>query len=469
MTGQDFATSQWVERLNGCLKDLVDYERWVEQQFSLMRHEVQRHFGLPGDAPPNWTDNIRERISRYSLHYGRQELEHSKYQQEVFEKLTKTWNVLLEHPSIAQAACMRDRPPDGEWVLGLDLGTSRVDGHQIIFLLQGLVDYAVQHSPETAADAFAQTIQRGNDQDLTSYSILPFMGLHVDGKRDIARGLSVISFEEARQYITSDFVVRSLVAEGSDFRQKPIAAVVWEVKWGPVFFPVGFAFENDWPERPETFRDDALMLVDLLAVTHESAVISPGWTTKGVDRRVEHLVGRNPFSFRTFGGQNSIEALKSGAASPSVSMEGLAECTELFSRMSNDDPRLRSALSRLAASLSRSGPLAAFDSIVDVAIALEILYQAGAEQTYRYGTRAAYFLEETTHGRKDVFDAVKKLYDTRSSIVHGRRRRDDDQSFQDAFQRGFDIARRTLSKLVVEGGPSESSDWDDLVITGGLK
>ena len=468
MTGQAFATSQWVEKLNRCLSDLVDYERLVERQFTLMRHEVQRHFGLPGDAPRNLTDNIRDRISRYSLHGTRRRFEHSEYEREVFGKLKTTLDVLLDHPAIARAAHVWDSEPDGEWVVGLDLGVSRVDGHQIIFLLRGLVDYSVEHSPEQAAVAFSEMIQMGNDQDLTSYSILPFRGLHLEGKHDIGRGISIISFEEARQYISSDLMLRSLVGASDDIREKPVGAVVWEAKWGPVFVPADNDMERDWPERPETFRDDALMLLDILAVTHESAVVSPGWTTQGVERQVEHLVGRNPFSSWMLGAQNRIDDFRIGASSPSVSMDKLTECAELFSRLSNDDLRLRSALSRLAASLSRSGALAAFDSIVDVAIALEILYQAGAEQTYRYGTRAAYFLEETTQGRKDVFDAVKKLYDTRSSIVHGRRRRDDDQSLQDAFQRGFDIARRTLSKLVVEGGPSESSDWDDLVIAGGL-
>ena len=468
MTGQAFATSQWIDRLSDCLRELVGYERQVEGQFSLMRHEVQRHFGLPGDAPRNSTDNVRERISRYSLHYDSRGLEHSKYRREIFEKLTRTWDVLLEHPSIAQAAYMQDRPPDGEWVVGLDLGTSRVDGHQTIFLLQGLVDYAVEHSPETAADAFAQMIQKGNDQKLISYSILPFRGLHVEGKHEIARGLSVISFEETRRHISSDSMVRSMVGEIDDLRKTPIGAVVWEANWGPVFFPVGYDIENkEWFERPETFRDDALLLVDLLAVTHEVAVVSPGWTTSGVDRQVQHLVGRGPFSFRMFG-ENRANSFESVPSSPSVSTNSLTECTALISRMPNDDVRFRSALSRMAASLARSGPLAILDSIVDVVIALEILYQARTEQTFRYGTRAAYFLEDTTQGRKDVFDAVKKLYDARSSIVHGRRRRDDVESLRETYQQGFHIARRTLSKLILEGGPSKSTDWDAVVIAGGL-
>lgn len=469
MTEQAFSASRWVDRLTGCLRELVDYERWVEQQFWETRYEVQRFLGLPGEAPRDSTDNKRERISRYSLHGTRRRFEHSGYEREVFGKLNATLDVLLDHPAIARAAYRRDREPDGEWLLGLDLGVSRVDGHQMIFLLQGLVDYSVEHSPEEAASAISEMIQKGNDQDLVTSSIILFRGLHVVGKHDIGRGLSIVSIEEARKYISSDFMLRSLVGEGNDIREKPVGAVVCEAKWGPVFVPADNDLEGDWPERPETFRDDALMLVDILAVTHESTAVSSGLTTRGVEGQVEHLVGRGLFSSWRFGGQNRTEDLRIGTSSPSVSMDRLPECAELFSKMPKDDLRLRSALSRLAASLARSGPLAAFDSIVDVVIALEILYQAGAEQTYRYSTRAAYFLEETTQGRKEVFESVRKLYSARSSIVHGRPRSGDDQSLKEAFQQGFDLARRTLFKLVLKGGPLESSGWDDLVIAGGLK
>ena len=52
----------------------------------------------------------------------------------------------------------------------------------------------------------------------------------------------------------------------------------------------------------------------------------------------------------------------------------------------------------------------------------------------------------------------------RSSIVHGGT---GDEA--DVLDAGFDIARRTLSKLILEGGPSNFSDWDELVIAGGAE
>ena len=57
---------------------------------------------------------------------------------------------------------------------------------------------------------------------------------------------------------------------------------------------------------------------------------------------------------------------------------------------------------------------------------------------------------------------VKEFYKARSAIVHNRKK----VSWQrdcEAFDKGFDIARRTLFKLLYEGPPE---DWDELVISG---
>ena len=52
----------------------------------------------------------------------------------------------------------------------------------------------------------------------------------------------------------------------------------------------------------------------------------------------------------------------------------------MLSKMSKDDVLLRLSLSRVASSLSRTGIHAAFDKIIDLAIALEIMYQLDASR-----------------------------------------------------------------------------------------
>ena len=79
------------------------------------------------------------------------------------------------------------------------------------------------------------------------------------------------------------------------------------------------------------------------------------------------------------------------------------------------------ALRRLASSVSRTGRFRLEDSILDLSIALEMMYSIDNEMTYKLGTRAGYFLGDSAQERNRMFDIVKRLYDRRSDIVHGRR------------------------------------------------
>ena len=67
---------------------------------------------------------------------------------------------------------------------------------------------------------------------------------------------------------------------------------------------------------------------------------------------------------------------------PKMSMEQFLEAAKLFPKLRNGEDRLRLALSRLASSLYRPGPLAAADKVINVAIALEIMCRAGSELSY---------------------------------------------------------------------------------------
>lgn len=61
------------------------------------------------------------------------------------------------------------------------------------------------------------------------------------------------------------------------------------------------------------------------------------------------------------------------------------------------------------------------DKIIDLCIALESLYLRGIkdELNFRLGVRAAWFLGEDKNGRKRLLEVFKRIYDCRSTIVHG--------------------------------------------------
>ena len=59
--------------------------------------------------------------------------------------------------------------------------------------------------------------------------------------------------------------------------------------------------------------------------------------------------------------------------------------------------------------------------------------------------------------------AVQEFYEARSAIVHNPKRKAVTPRQHDAFAKGFDIARRSLFKLLREEPPD---DWDALVVGG---
>ena len=128
--------------------------------------------------------------------------------------------------------------------------------------------------------------------------------------------------------------------------------------------------------------------------------------------------------------------------------------------------KLKRAARRLGSSLSRSwGRFGQEDRILDVAIALEIMYELEApEITYKLRTRAGYFLGNNSEERVNIFENVKCFYNVRSKIVHDPEKAGDRDLIREVSSTGFDLARQTLLKLVYEGRPA---DWNLVVMSAG--
>ena len=112
-------------------------------------------------------------------------------------------------------------------------------------------------------------------------------------------------------------------------------------------------------------------------------------------------------------------------------------------------------VSRLSQALARTGQYAAEDQILDVAIALEQMYRLDRGRIAdQLKTKTACFLEVGTDARLAVRERVGKLYSVRSEIVHGGSC--SARTRQEAFGKGFQVARDTVFKLLREGAPP---DW----------
>ena len=67
MSQRQLAASDWIGKLTFCLQELVDYERDLENKMSSVRWQIERHWGMPSGDSQDWRDNVRHRVSRYSL------------------------------------------------------------------------------------------------------------------------------------------------------------------------------------------------------------------------------------------------------------------------------------------------------------------------------------------------------------------------------------------------------------------
>ena len=82
---------------------------------------------------------------------------------------------------------------------------------------------------------------------------------------------------------------------------------------------------------------------------------------------------------------------------------------------------------------------------------------------FKLKTRAACFLESDTGARSRVFKDVGEFYKSRSEIVHNaRKKRASGEERKDTFRKGFDVARRSVVKLLRDGPPQ---DWNEMVIS----
>ena len=104
------------------------------------------------------------------------------------------------------------------------------------------------------------------------------------------------------------------------------------------------------------------------------------------------------------------------------------------------------------------------DRILDVAIALEIMYGPfdGGEITHKLRTRAAWLLGTSPDDRWTIVEQMKTFYKARSAIVHGSAKTDREK-LEQALPLGRDLAHRTLTTLLMQG---PVLDWDKLVVGG---
>ncbi len=282
---------------------------------------------------------------------------------------------------------------------------------------------------------------------------LLFWGLTVTERIDLEDNMVILPYAEVRRFVERQ-PVEELVPLGAGFHGwRSVGAVVRPFRWRPVFRRRGSLNEPMGPpERP--FFPDARKLLDLLAVSHSTPLVPFGTKSNCISPSAARLLGQEKhrpemdqkWPAHGFDGFVDCSVLRP---------EALREVREIFrDRKSTRHRRMLTYVSRLAEALGRVGRFALRDKVLDVAIALEGMYELPKRaKSLALRERVSSYIGTDTKDQQRIKESIRTFYESRSDIIHSGSGEASPFRNGAAFVTGFDLARKSLFKLLREGPP----------------
>ena len=326
---------------------------------------------------------------------------------------------------------------------------------------------AVIRGDAAAAQEVDEFLALASEGELPGYEVAVIRGLTVDGVVSLGSGNFVTSYSDAAERGLARELEPEPLRFGPDHEADQASVVFRKMTWKPCLVdPRSSRNLGDWPSKAkfEGGSGPALgVVLDLLSLVAEKRVeLVEILSCAPAFREINPNFGPGTSRFFMVTDQWPTEQLTCTQASQ---VGDLLRAWTRFKRARQTNLEL--GLARLASSIRRDrGRFWLEDRILDVAVALEVLYGLdGGELTQKLSTRAAYLLgADEAAARIDVYDAVKELYATRSKIVHGGNRINQERRLESrkAAVRGFQIGRDTLLKLLNRGGVP---DWKRVTLS----
>ena len=426
---------------------------------------LQIVFGEQDSNPPAFPlDDVRMLYAKayYSKDFGTVD-----YYAPLCAVLDPVRGILRSHPTLAQVAS----PIIGRdefWMAILNSGNSISPAD----LIAGLMARAEELSGDrfrTAASELNAFLAPAGDGGTASglggldvgYDAVLFYGLTLKERIDIGDGMAILPFEQVRAFVDENLVQELAPPGAGVYKWRSVGAVVKPFRWRPMFCRTGYERALA-VESPEPFFVQARTFLELLAVAHGVAVLPIAMLNHCIDLSAARLLSweGNRSSFYPGRSAHGFDGFKE---CPELARAALGEAMEAFeNRRGERYARMAPIVGRLAEALGRDGRFAVEDRILDVAIALERMYELeGGEISHKMRTRVAWFLGADVESRLREMKAVKEFYEARSAIVHNSKRKAVTQRQPEAFAKGFDIARRSLFTLLREEPPD---DWDAMLV-----
>ena len=466
MRNDKFDAESWVDRLSRALKKVA-----LLQQNHGDEWDVRRALGPIIEEFDDSMKSILDfhwragnlRLDTYGMRYG-----------PVQAAAAVVRSILAEHPAWAEVL---DASGDGEIWFGFPNGAGVRNLSQVVAGLVECGRNSGEGSFKVACAELNLLLAAGDEQDLgprrtellTGCHVALFQGLIVREEIRIGDGFAVVPLGWLGDFMDASILDRLRTKAAGCQSEEYIAAVVEPFRWKPEFRGDDQSSGFDWAGA-SSFSEDAEVILELLALFHEVPVVGFASMMWRFHRRSCHLLGC-PEQHRIH--DVGVPSWPTGLAGSPVKArrEAIDAVAKVF--VGRDGERYRRCapvISRLAAALARQGRFGSDDRILDVAIALEQMYELDqGEISFKLKTRAACFLEARTKDRLSVFKDVQDLYHARSGIVHPRGKKGKKakpsnvlkEERRTAFDRGFDVARRSVIKLLNEGPPQ---DWNQMLL-----
>lgn len=461
MTSSGFSAKDWIDRLTPALSNLAKVQDPYLEEYRRQNpsvHTVDEDQGSESAAFP--LDDLR---LLYSTARHRKNRREAVCYAALHEALDPVRYILRSHPTIARVVSpiigrdefwMEILNSGGltyttDLIAGLIARASELSGDRFRTAageLNGLLGPIPKEGPSVAPGELD-----------AGYDTVLFYGLTFKEPIEITEGMVVLPYEQVRRFVdkrlVDDLAPRTAVFDG----WRSLGAVVRPFRWRPVFQQTGY-LKDRVPRIPGSFFREALVYLDLLAVAHATPVPHLAFMTNRIDRSAGRLLGLadHKGSYRLGRSAQSFDELDH---CPEPAPKALDEAREAHKNRSSERyARVAKTVSRLSDALVMDGRFSEEDRIVKVAIALEQMYDLPQGKISReLRNRASSYLGTDSASREGIRKCINEFYSARSSIVHSRSSNVPSQTNSEAFDKGFDIARRTLFKMLREGPPE---NWD---------
>ena len=460
MTSGGFAAGDWIDRLAGALPGLAEAQERYLSRYREMRLLSHLAPGVHANGAPEFPlGDLHELYARARHSHLLGEREHYAALCAVLDPVR---HILIAHPTLARVVgplVGRDNfymeilnaggstsPTD--LIAGLMARAAELPGDRFRKAVRELHAFL---SPvrEEASAALADGLDAGYDAVL-------FHGLTVKGRIEVGDGMALLPFEQVRAFVDEELVYE-LAPPGAGFHgYRSVGALARTYRWRPAFCRAGYERELA-SHNPLPFLRQAQIFLELLAVAHATPVLGLADLSHRIDQSAGRLLGLERHDGGCRRGR-SAQAFDGFEAAPELGREAVVEAREAFANRTGERfGAMAPVVGRLSEALARDGRFAVGDRILDVAIALERMYVLDEGKIgHKLRSRASRFLETDESSRESIGESVRELYDVRSDIVHNRLDRLSPERNHSAFRRGFDVARRSVFRLIREGRPE---DW----------